>query len=652
MGNILAKIFHPSFRQLPCQAEKSRPLIREAESELAYQVDHKGANSVVLEGSPVDAVTLSWEEIHLMSLILDEVQNKRFECALKTARLLTKVSGYWRGTGVYKKVPIEEKKSDDVSQEATGEGSDDSKSKLITDENAEDSNKNKLAADNSEKDCDENDKMQASTSTDLSTLQKKIDKLIENATERVESFENSLQENMKKSVSWKTKQTISIEKGASNSEDVKLVDSESGQGDGKSENPKNLFLDLGHLDPDPADDIEEDSLDEEEESSSAIKGDSKCAAWEVDVSSHTESYSGLNSKRLEALNRARAQKTGEAYLPPRVLVSTNQIAQRKVLDLKRWYCMSRPQYKTSCGISSLVSCWNYLFSTLGHGNMHPISQEEALTALTFRPPFSDIRFGPFTGNATLIRWFRHLNDHFKVRGRCYYVYKPHGKNKTENVTAEDALAAVKKGLLDQHTTFIYHCQNHYFCPIGYEDVPQSPTQAYSGPTDDADTWILIGDPSRKHPSVHCKRWEDIVTDLNCQNPEYLDIRRLDKGIQRRNTKKNGGNLHCIIAFQRSPFMTVRRTNIPALTPRTLSPQRCGHESRALSPGRVRDHIHVERTVSPVRKTVSIVSPGSERPSDIPTDIEMRYELFLSTDEEDEEGMCDDDTASSEVSALL
>ena len=29
--------------------------------------------------------------------------------------------------------------------------------------------------------------------------------------------------------------------------------------------------------------------------------------------------------------------------------------------------MSRPQYKTSCGISSVVSCWNYLFSTLGNG---------------------------------------------------------------------------------------------------------------------------------------------------------------------------------------------------------------------------------------------------------------------------------------------
>ena len=29
--------------------------------------------------------------------------------------------------------------------------------------------------------------------------------------------------------------------------------------------------------------------------------------------------------------------------------------------------MSRPQYKTSCGISSVVSCWNYLYTTLGCG---------------------------------------------------------------------------------------------------------------------------------------------------------------------------------------------------------------------------------------------------------------------------------------------
>ena len=31
------------------------------------------------------------------------------------------------------------------------------------------------------------------------------------------------------------------------------------------------------------------------------------------------------------------------------------------------YCMCRPQYSRSCGLSSVISCWNYLFSTLGGG---------------------------------------------------------------------------------------------------------------------------------------------------------------------------------------------------------------------------------------------------------------------------------------------
>ena len=35
------------------------------------------------------------------------------------------------------------------------------------------------------------------------------------------------------------------------------------------------------------------------------------------------------------------------------------------------YCISRPQYKTSCGISSLISCWNFLYSTLGAGRYAP-----------------------------------------------------------------------------------------------------------------------------------------------------------------------------------------------------------------------------------------------------------------------------------------
>lgn len=35
------------------------------------------------------------------------------------------------------------------------------------------------------------------------------------------------------------------------------------------------------------------------------------------------------------------------------------------------YCMCHPQYSKSCGISSVVSCWNYLFSVLGNGRYWP-----------------------------------------------------------------------------------------------------------------------------------------------------------------------------------------------------------------------------------------------------------------------------------------
>ena len=39
-------------------------------------------------------------------------------------------------------------------------------------------------------------------------------------------------------------------------------------------------------------------------------------------------------------------------------------------------------------------------------SLHPITQEEAMTTLAFKPPFGEIRFGPFTGNATLMRYVK------------------------------------------------------------------------------------------------------------------------------------------------------------------------------------------------------------------------------------------------------
>ncbi|XP_048055719.1 basic immunoglobulin-like variable motif-containing protein [Chanodichthys erythropterus] len=279
-------------------------------------------------------------------------------------------------------------------------------------------------------------------------------------------------------------------------------------------------------------------------------------AWEIDTSdfdavltrkTRTSNLKKFNSKKMKSSDRLSRNLQD---LPPQA--SLEEIKQRKVLDLRRWYCISRPQYKTSCGISSLVSCWNFLYSTLGAGSLPPISQEEALNILGFQPPFEDIKFGPFTGNATLMRWFRQINENFRVRGCSYILYKPHGKHKTAGETAEGALLKLTQGLRDESMAYIYHCQNHYFCPVGYEATPLKAAKAYRGalPLNEMEHWILIGEPSRKHPAIHCKKWADIVTDLNTQNPEYLDIRHTERGIQYRKTKKVGGNLHCIMAFQR------------------------------------------------------------------------------------------------------
>lgn len=316
--------------------------------------------------------------------------------------------------------------------------------------------------------------------------------------------------------------------------------------------PKTSF-DFTQAQPGGADVASDGDCDMEEEPSSNTK---PVLAWEIDTTDFeavlTRKIKTSNIKKFGSKKMKSSDKLSRNLQDTPLHASLEEIKQRKVLDLRRWYCISRPQYKTSCGISSLVSCWNFLYSTLGAGSLPPISQEEALHILGFQPPFEEIKFGPFTGNATLMRWFRQINDNFRVRGCSYILYKPHGRHKTAGETAEGALLKLTQGLKDESMAYIYHCQNHYFCPVGFEATPLKAAKAYRGPlpVNETEHWILIGEPSRKHPAIHCKKWLDIVTDLNTQNPDYLDIRHTERGIQCRKTKKVGGNLHCIMAFQR------------------------------------------------------------------------------------------------------
>lgn len=46
------------------------------------------------------------------------------------------------------------------------------------------------------------------------------------------------------------------------------------------------------------------------------------------------------------------------------------------------------------------------------------------------------------------------------------------------MSAEGALMKLMQGLKDESMAYIYHCQNHYFCPVGFEATPLKAAKAY------------------------------------------------------------------------------------------------------------------------------------------------------------------------------
>lgn len=42
---------------------------------------------------------------------------------------------------------------------------------------------------------------------------------------------------------------------------------------------------------------------------------------------------------------------------------------------------------------------------------------------------------------------------------------------TQEFTPKTAWKALKTGLADSNKAYIYHCFNHYMCPVGFEEMP-------------------------------------------------------------------------------------------------------------------------------------------------------------------------------------
>ena len=71
------------------------------------------------------------------------------------------------------------------------------------------------------------------------------------------------------------------------------------------------------------------------------------------------------------------------------------------------------------------------------------------------------------------------------------------------------------------------------CPIGYEQTPKKPIDAYQmyDEISEFENWIIIGEISMCYPVFHVKKWEQIETDIECAFPAFFNIRKAEIGIQ-------------------------------------------------------------------------------------------------------------------------
>ena len=97
------------------------------------------------------------------------------------------------------------------------------------------------------------------------------------------------------------------------------------------------------------------------------------------------------------------------------------------------------------------------------------------------------------------------------------MWKHSGDMRTPGITEDIALEKLTEGLRSGNNGYIYHCHDHYCCPMGYEITSTRPQDAYTKLDDinksDQEYWIYVGEPSRCFPTFHIRKWKDIAKDI-------------------------------------------------------------------------------------------------------------------------------------------
>lgn len=209
--------------------------------------------------------------------------------------------------------------------------------------------------------------------------------------------------------------------------------------------------------------------------------------------------------------------------------------------------ISRPQYDTSCSMSSLTAVINYLYAD----QIGIKTTKEWVKDIGIQSP--EDRMSP--GNQSVMEWFRMVVKKYHLKGYCgFFIQDEDVEDWDKN---PKLIASLKQAVKSNDQVLIYHLSNHYNLIAGYFESSIIPDNAYNAKAK-LERWIVLGEHSDYNhlpkilqkfimklpskimsedaknllmeragsPPIWCRRWGSIRNDLiNTPNHCIMSFRR-------------------------------------------------------------------------------------------------------------------------------
>ena len=164
----------------------------------------------------------------------------------------------------------------------------------------------------------------------------------------------------------------------------------------------------------------------------------------------------------------------------------------KYLDVDVFNTLVRPQYSTSCSITSIASGFNYLYSS---GSSQRFNQEDFASMVG-----KNIRKREFNpGNRSIGNWSKTIAEKLRLKINVDIFFEGGwGLNSAENNLYWNQIQTLIK---DKKSFLILHSKGHYTPILGYASFPNKPDS-----TDhDGNRWIFIADVSPYHTKCRIRK---------------------------------------------------------------------------------------------------------------------------------------------------